>query len=228
MGVRTGLYHTSGGKVIDLSCSIHALTPADILNSPFISNQYRTHDTNYINKRLFNDTKRRENSFYLSRNVSNYVSMIHVWRNRPDSAGSWKRPWWALVNKVMDFRLHYRRGNQLHDFVLLRHSAAWNNYSLEKKLSVFITNLTTIIDWSHEKLCAAQERYSEFGKSLCTYKRCWKWYPRANIQAWTRLILFPNTLCRSAFGKWLCTYKRCWKWCPRAAMRRLDIGTHTP
>ena len=32
----------------------------------------------------------------------------------------------------------------------------------------------------------------KFGKSLCTYKRCWKWYPRASIQAWTRLILFAN------------------------------------
>jgi hypothetical protein len=37
-----------------------------------------------------------------------------------------------------------------------------------------------------------------FGKLLCTYKRCWKWCPRASIQAWTRLILFANTFCRSA------------------------------
>jgi hypothetical protein len=41
--------------------------------------------------------------------------------------------------------------------------------------------------------------YSSFGKSLCTYKTCWKWCPRASIQAWTRLILFANTFCRSAF-----------------------------
>jgi hypothetical protein len=27
--------------------------------------------------------------------------------------------------------------------------------------------------------------YREFGKSLCTCKRCWKWCPRASIQAWT-------------------------------------------
>jgi hypothetical protein len=40
--------------------------------------------------------------------------------------------------------------------------------------------------------------YSAFGKSLCTYKWCWKWCPRASIQAWTRLILFANTFCRSA------------------------------
>jgi hypothetical protein len=39
--------------------------------------------------------------------------------------------------------------------------------------------------------------YREFGKSLCTYKRCWKWCPRASVQAWTRLILFANTFCRS-------------------------------
>jgi hypothetical protein len=36
------------------------------------------------------------------------------------------------------------------------------------------------------------------------------------IQAWTRLILFSNTFCRSAFRKSLCTFKRCWKWCPWA------------
>jgi hypothetical protein len=41
-------------------------------------------------------------------------------------------------------------------------------------------------------------KYSAFGKSLYTYKGCWKWCPRAYIQAWTRLILFENTSCRSA------------------------------
>ena len=40
--------------------------------------------------------------------------------------------------------------------------------------------------------------YSAFGKSLCTYKRRWKWCPQASIQASTRLILFANTFCRSA------------------------------
>jgi hypothetical protein len=40
-------------------------------------------------------------------------------------------------------------------------------------------------------------KYSAFGMSLCTYKRCWKWCPRASIQAWTPLILFANTFCRS-------------------------------
>ena len=42
------------------------------------------------------------------------------------------------------------------------------------------------------------ESYSAFGKSLCPYKRCWKWCPRASVQAWTRLILLANTFCRSA------------------------------
>jgi hypothetical protein len=64
-----------------------------------------------------------------------------------------------------------------------------------------------------------QRMYSAFGKSLCAYKRCWKWCPRASIQAWTHLILFANTFCRSAFGKSLCTYKRCCKGCPRASIQ---------
>jgi hypothetical protein len=61
--------------------------------------------------------------------------------------------------------------------------------------------------------------YSAFGKSLCTYERGLKWCPRASIQAWTCLILFANSFCRSAFGKSLCTYKVCWKWCPRASIQ---------
>jgi hypothetical protein len=68
--------------------------------------------------------------------------------------------------------------------------------------------------------------YSAFRKSLCTYKRCWKWCPRAPIQAWTRLILFANSFCRSAFGKSLCTYKRCWKWCPRASIQAWTKSTY--
>jgi hypothetical protein len=39
--------------------------------------------------------------------------------------------------------------------------------------------------------------YIAFGKSLCTYKRCWKWCTRASIQARTRLFLFANTFYRS-------------------------------
>jgi hypothetical protein len=61
--------------------------------------------------------------------------------------------------------------------------------------------------------------YSAFGNSLCTYKRCWKCCQRVSIQAWTRLILFANTFCRSAFGKSLCTYNSCWKWCQRASIQ---------
>jgi hypothetical protein len=69
-------------------------------------------------------------------------------------------------------------------------------------------------------------RYSAFGKSLCTHKRCWKWCPWASIQAWTRLILFANTCCRSAFGKLLCTHKSCWKWCPQASIQAWNWTYH--
>jgi hypothetical protein len=40
-------------------------------------------------------------------------------------------------------------------------------------------------DWMRDLFRTRQ--YSAFGKSLCTYKRCWKWCPRASIQAWTGL-----------------------------------------
>jgi hypothetical protein len=71
--------------------------------------------------------------------------------------------------------------------------------------------------WTTQK--RAYNMYSAFGKSLCTYKRCWEWFPQASIQARTRLIVFANAFCRSAFGKSLCTYKSCWKWCPRASIQ---------
>jgi hypothetical protein len=32
------------------------------------------------------------------------------------------------------------------------------------------------------------QKYSAFGKSLCTYKWCWKLWPWESIQAWTRSI----------------------------------------
>jgi hypothetical protein len=35
--------------------------------------------------------------------------------------------------------------------------------------------------------------YSVIIKSLCAYTRCWKWCPRASIQAWTHLVLFSNS-----------------------------------
>jgi hypothetical protein len=34
----------------------------------------------------------------------------------------------------------------------------------------------------------------KFRKSLYMHKRCWKWCPRASIQAWTCLILFAITV----------------------------------
>jgi hypothetical protein len=72
--------------------------------------------------------------------------------------------------------------------------------------------------------------HSVFGNSLCFYKSCWKWWLRASIQAWTRLILFANTFCIYAFGNSLCTYKSCWKWCPLASIQawtRLILFTNT-
>jgi hypothetical protein len=68
--------------------------------------------------------------------------------------------------------------------------------------------------------------YSAFGKSLCTYKRCWNWCARTSMQAWTRLNIFANTFRRSAFGKSLCTYKMCWKWCTRATSILADKSTY--
>jgi hypothetical protein len=89
---------------------------------------------------------------------------------------------------------------------------------------VFVTAFLRLPSWKHvnyttEGLIKHNFIYSAFEKSLCNYKRFWKWYPRASIKAWTRLILFPNTFCRSVLGKSLCTYKSCWKWCPRVSIQ---------
>jgi hypothetical protein len=46
--------------------------------------------------------------------------------------------------------------------------------------------------------CVGTAVYSAFGKSLCTYKRCWRWCPWVFIQVRTCLILFANTFCISA------------------------------
>jgi hypothetical protein len=87
---------------------------------------------------------------------------------------------------------------------------------------------TDILSWTvHDRttydfliiVITEDDTCSAFGKSLCTYKSCWKWCPRASVQAWTRLILFANTFRRSAFGKSLYTYKSCWKWYPRASIQ---------
>jgi hypothetical protein len=53
------------------------------------------------------------------------------------------------------------------------------------------------------ELCKKLRLHGAFGMSLCTYKRCWKWCPRASIEAWTRLILFAHTFCRTAFEMFL-------------------------
>jgi heme/copper-type cytochrome/quinol oxidase subunit 4 len=44
----------------------------------------------------------------------------------------------------------------------------------------------------------ARTHTSAFGKSLCAYKKHWKWCLRASIQAWTHLIFFAHIFCRSA------------------------------
>jgi hypothetical protein len=64
--------------------------------------------------------------------------------------------------------------------------------------------------WASNKICNKNHLFHLVGilfldinddarsKPHQTYKRCWKWWPRASIQAWTRLILFTNTFCTSA------------------------------
>jgi hypothetical protein len=64
-------------------------------------------------------------------------------------------------------------------------------------------------------------------KVVVHLKMCWKWFPRACIQAWTRLIPVGNTFCRSAFGMSLCTFKRCWKWCSLASIQIPNLCTIT-
>jgi hypothetical protein len=61
-----------------------------------------------------------------------------------------------------------------------------------------LTQLTSSMCWNFTFCGLCIVVHSVFRKSLCTYKRCWKWCPRASKQAWTHLILFANTFCRSA------------------------------
>jgi hypothetical protein len=61
--------------------------------------------------------------------------------------------------------------------------------------------------------------YDVFRKSLCIYKRCWEWCPRASIQAWTNIILFANTFSTSACEMFLMyTVMRLFKLIKRACM----------
>jgi hypothetical protein len=97
---------------------------------------------------------------------------------------------------------------------------------LQKLLEVMSTNVYTglnpfnFIRKHFQQMCIR--------KVAVHLQSCWKWCPRASVQAWTRLILFANTFCRPAFGKSLNTYKWCWKWFQRANNALLDIATHTP
>jgi hypothetical protein len=61
-----------------------------------------------------------------------------------------------------------------------------------------VTTIYSALNFTLHLRDALEIKYSAFGKSLCPYKRYWKRCPRASIQAWTRLILFANTFCRSA------------------------------
>jgi hypothetical protein len=91
-------------------------------------------------------------------------------------------------------------------FVWLRDSANWRALVKHNKTSGSIK--FGDISWLADELLGSREGlysmesvfylYSTFGKSLCTYKRCWKWRPRASTQAWTCSILFANTFCTSA------------------------------
>jgi hypothetical protein len=64
--------------------------------------------------------------------------------------------------------------------------------------ALFTGFCSIMIGLNSDQVCCSCWLCRPFGKSLCTYKRCWKWCPRPSIRAWTLLILFPNTFCRSA------------------------------
>jgi hypothetical protein len=71
-------------------------------------------------------------------------------------------------------------------------------------LQIFLRELYVFKHVVSTQLCTSGQvmvilyMYSALGNSLFTYKRCWQWCPRVSIQAWTRLILFANSFCRSA------------------------------
>jgi hypothetical protein len=67
---------------------------------------------------------------------------------------------------------------------------------LQSKVQFWLSG--TYWDVVSAKISVQCSQYSAFRKSLCTYKRRWQWCPRAPVQAWTHLILFVNTFCRSA------------------------------
>ena len=67
----------------------------------------------------------------------------------------------------------YQFGSAFNSYVSLNCS-----YSTKRPI---IMQFSTIHDLCFHRI------YREFGKSLCTYKRCWKWCPRASVQVWTRL-----------------------------------------
>jgi hypothetical protein len=70
-------------------------------------------------------------------------------------------------------------------------------------------------------------KYSAFGKSVYTYKRCWNWCPRPSVQTWTRLILFANTFCISAFESRCGLINGVGSDVHGPTLLRLDIAIHT-
>jgi len=84
------------------------------------------------------------------------------------------------------------------DFVFILNSSYENVHSVH--FYQYIWNVAFPVSFMFTAIPIVQNtpRYSALRELLCTYKRCWKWCPRASIQAWTHLILFANTFCRSA------------------------------
>jgi hypothetical protein len=121
------------------------------------------------------------------------------------------RLWYSRDSDDGYVRLWHGNNKQLSLSVLWIIDAGlkWKDNRIENG-RVFLRDMQGILP---QKLISMNHSlYSAFGKSLCTYKRFWKWCPWASIQAWARLILFAHTLCRSAIGRSLYAYKRCWKY----------------
>jgi hypothetical protein len=79
-------------------------------------------------------------------------------------------------------------------------------YLMLLPLSIYksVIIVANVVHWSfHNPSRSSVPSITLFAVLQCVRKvavylhRCWKWCTRAAIQAWTRLILFANTFCRS-------------------------------
>jgi hypothetical protein len=95
---------------------------------------------------------------------------------------TWHRFFYTKVPTLMRGKIMWQCGGQMCSIYPVCVRSEWKSSGPECLLPCFRN----------------QFLYSAFKKSLYAYKRCWKWCPRASIQAGTRLILFANTFCRSA------------------------------